>query len=230
MSERPFGVAASARLGDGVELDDDVTVGHNVVIHGPARIGAGSVIREGSVLGRIPDLGQGSSAPRWWPERPLRLGRDVLVGVNSILFAAVHLCEGVAVGDLAMLREGVDVGREAMIGGSVAVGRLVSVGDRSRVQNNSMIAAGSIIESEVFIGPSVVTTNDPTMGRRAAGQSWSGVLFRARARVGAGAVLLPGVEVGEEAVVGAGSLVTRDVPPRTLVLGSPARMVRELEP
>jgi acetyltransferase-like isoleucine patch superfamily enzyme len=66
------------------------------------------------------------------------------------------------------------------------------------------------------------------MGRRAPGQGWSGVTFKAGARIGAGAIFLPGVVVGEQAVVGAGAVVTRDVPAGTLVLGAPARVVREL--
>ncbi|MGB1582781.1 MAG: N-acetyltransferase, partial [Solirubrobacterales bacterium] len=79
------------------------------------------------------------------------------------------------------------------------------------------------------IAPAVVTTNDNTMGRHAADEQNRGPILRRGCRVGAAAVLLPGVTVGEEAFVAAGALVTRDVGPRMLAMGSPAREVRELE-
>jgi acetyltransferase-like isoleucine patch superfamily enzyme len=74
----------------------------------------------------------------------------------------------------------------------------------------------------------VLTTNDHAMGRHARGEPLLGPVFRRACRVGGGAVLVPGVEVGEEAFVAAGALVTRDVPPRAVVMGTPARVVREV--
>jgi acetyltransferase-like isoleucine patch superfamily enzyme len=71
-------------------------------------------------------------------------------------------------------------------------------------------------------------TNDPTAGRRGGAQGLRGAVLRRACRVGGGAVLLPSVEVGEEAFVGAGAVVTKDVPPRALVMGVPARVVREV--
>jgi acetyltransferase-like isoleucine patch superfamily enzyme len=80
----------------------------------------------------------------------------------------------------------------------------------------------------VFIGPGVVTTNDDTMGRHPAGDPLRGALLRRGCRVGGGAVLVPGVEIGEEAFVAAGAVVTRDVGPREVVMGVPARVVRRV--
>jgi UDP-2-acetamido-3-amino-2,3-dideoxy-glucuronate N-acetyltransferase len=80
----------------------------------------------------------------------------------------------------------------------------------------------------VFVAPGVITTNDPTAGRRPAGVELRGATLRRACRIGAGAVLLPGVEVGEEALVAAGAVVTSDVPPRAVVMGVPARVVREV--
>jgi len=80
----------------------------------------------------------------------------------------------------------------------------------------------------VFLGPGVLTTNDDTMGRHARGEALRGPVLRRACRVGGGAVLVPGVEVGEEAFVAAGAVVTADVPPRAVVMGVPARVVREV--
>jgi acetyltransferase-like isoleucine patch superfamily enzyme len=85
-----------------------------------------------------------------------------------------------------------------------------------------------VVEDDVFIAPGVVLTNDPRAGRRAGGEELVGALLRRACRLGAGAVLLPGIEVGEEAFVGAGAVVTRDVAPRSVVIGVPAQVVREV--
>ena len=84
------------------------------------------------------------------------------------------------------------------------------------------------MEDDVFIGPGVVTTNDHTMGRHPPGQGLAGPVLRRACRVGGGAVLVPGVEIGEEAFVAAGAVVTRDVAPRQVVMGVPARGVRQV--
>jgi UDP-2-acetamido-3-amino-2,3-dideoxy-glucuronate N-acetyltransferase len=84
------------------------------------------------------------------------------------------------------------------------------------------------VEDDVFVAPGVITTNDPTAGRRAPGQELRGPRLRRACRIGAGAVLLPGVEIGEEAFVAAGAVVTADVPARAVVMGVPARVVREV--
>jgi acetyltransferase-like isoleucine patch superfamily enzyme len=95
-----------------------------------------------------------------------------------------------------------------------------------KIQTGAYVTAHVIVEDDVFIAPAVITTNDNTMGRHGADHANKGPVFRRGCRVGAGAILLPGVEIGEEAFVAAGALVTRDVAPGILVKGSPAREVR----
>jgi acetyltransferase-like isoleucine patch superfamily enzyme len=85
-----------------------------------------------------------------------------------------------------------------------------------------------LVEDDVFIGPGVVTTNDHAMGRHAPGEPLLGPVFRRACRVGGGVVLTPGIEIGEEAFVAAGALVTRNVPARGVAMGSPARVVRQV--
>ena len=81
------------------------------------------------------------------------------------------------------------------------------------------------MEDDVFVGPGVMTTNDDTMARCGPGYELRGPILRRACRVGAGVVLTPGVEIGEEAFVGAGAVVTRDVPARSVAFGVPARVV-----
>lgn len=89
-----------------------------------------------------------------------------------------------------------------------------------------MIAPDSSIEEDVFIGPNLVVTNDQTVGRPAEGDALTGATLRRGCRIGASVTLLPGVEIGADALVAAGSLVTRSVLPGVTVMGSPARVVR----
>jgi acetyltransferase-like isoleucine patch superfamily enzyme len=89
------------------------------------------------------------------------------------------------------------------------------------------VTGGAEVEDDVFIGPGVITTNDHTMGRHEPGEL-EGPVLRRGCRVGAGAVLVPGVEVGEEAFIAAGAVVTRDVADRAVVMGVPGRYVRKV--
>jgi acetyltransferase-like isoleucine patch superfamily enzyme len=100
------------------------------------------------------------------------------------------------------------------------------VGDRVLIQTAVYVTGGSVVEDDVFLGPGVVTSNDDTMGRHPRGEPLRGPVFRRACRVGAGAVLVPGVEIGEEAFVAAGAVVTRHVGARQVVMGVPARVVR----
>jgi acetyltransferase-like isoleucine patch superfamily enzyme len=105
----------------------------------------------------------------------------------------------------------------------------VPIGAFTKIQSNAYITAYSELEDHVFIAPCVVTTNDNYMGRTEARRSQiKGAIIRRGARVGGGAVILPGIEVGAEAFVAAGALVTRDVPPGKLVAGLPAHVWRDV--
>jgi acetyltransferase-like isoleucine patch superfamily enzyme len=97
-----------------------------------------------------------------------------------------------------------------------------------RVQTGCYVTAGTVIEDDAFLGPGVITTNDDTMDRRPPATPLAGATIRRAARVGAGAVLCPGIEVGEEAFVAAGAVVAESVTARTVVMGVPARAVREV--
>ena len=107
---------------------------------------------------------------------------------------------------------------------------VVTSGDADAVKT-ALSTAYSTLEEDVFIAPCVVTTNDNFMGRTEKRRAlMKGPTIRRGARVGGGAILCPGIEIGEEAFVGAGAVVTKDVPARKLVVGSPARVVRDVDP
>jgi len=104
------------------------------------------------------------------------------------------------------------------------------VGDRVTIKSGVYLWDGVHIEDDVFIGPNVTFTNDRFPRSRVYHDEYETTVVRRGASLGAAAVILPGVTVGEHALVGAGSVVTRDVPPGTLVVGNPARVIRALNP
>jgi len=126
------------------------------------------------------------------------------------------------------VRERALVGPGSVIGRGSAVDNDVTVGERVRVQTGCYLTAFSTVEDDVFVAPGVTLTNDHTMGRHGPDHRLRGATLRRACRVGGGAVLVPGVEVGEEAYVAAGAVVIGDVAPRSVVMGVPARHVREV--
>jgi acetyltransferase-like isoleucine patch superfamily enzyme len=215
-------------LGDGVTLPDSVLVGGNVVIHDGTEVGEEARIQDGAVLGKPLALGPASTAPRTAPD-PLRIGRRATVGANAVVLAGALIEAGAVVGDRAHVRERATVGEGSVVGSGSAVDNDVAIGARVKIQTGCYLTAFSVVEDDVFVAPGVTTTNDNDMGRHERGAQLRGATLRRGCRVGAGAILLPGIEVGEEAFVAAGALVTRHVAARTLVMGAPARVVRDVE-
>jgi acetyltransferase-like isoleucine patch superfamily enzyme len=122
----------------------------------------------------------------------------------------------------AHVRDGSRIGAECTIGFSVYVDTGVVVGDRCKIQNHANLYRGLVVEDEVFIGPSATFTNDRYP--RATSEDWEVLptLVRRGASIGANATVTCGVEIGPWATIGAGAVVTRDVPAQGLVLGTPA--------
>jgi len=158
----------------------------------------------------------------------VQVGAGALLGGHLVLHAGVEIGEGARIGDHAQIRERAEIGAGVTIGSFVCVDPGVRVGARASVQTRCYLTRGSTIEEDVFLGPGVTLANDNTIGRHSPGEELKGPTLRRACRVGAGAVICPGIEIGEEAFVAAGAVVAADVPGRAVVMGVPARVVREV--
>jgi len=193
-------------------------------------VGDGCKVLDHAVVGKQPTLSPRSTAKRE-ELPPTELGPGTIVSTGAIVFAGSRLGARVIVGDQACVRERVTLGDDVVIGRGSLVENDTTVGALTKIQADAYITAYSTLEDDVFIAPCVVTTNDNFMGRTEKRHDLiKGPTIRRGARVGGGAILCPGVEIGEEAFVGAGAVVIEDVPARVVVVGNPARVLREVPP
>jgi acetyltransferase-like isoleucine patch superfamily enzyme len=211
-------IHAGAQIGAGCQI------GSGAAVHSGTSVGEGCVIEDGVVLGKRPRLRPGSSAggDLW----ALVLDPEVTVCCGAVVYAGARIEYRAIIGDQSQVRERSVVGSRSVVGRASCVDFDAVIGSRVLIQTGVYVTGGSVVENDVFLGPGVMTTNDNAMGRHPPGEPLLGPRFKRACRVGGGVVLLPGVTIGEEAFVAAGSLVTRDVGDREVVMGSPAHVVR----
>jgi acetyltransferase-like isoleucine patch superfamily enzyme len=224
----PSELAHNLLLGANVSVGSGVVFGANVVVYDDTEIGDGCFIQDGAVLGKVPSLSPSSTAKRG-ELAPLRLGPDCVVSTGAIVYRGVTMGPRCVVGDLASVRERCRLGERVVVGRGTCVENDTTIGDRTKIQSNAYITAYMTIESDVFVAPCVQTTNDNFMGRTEKRHDLiRGATIRRGARVGGGVVLCPGIEIGEEAFIAAGAVVTGDAPARKVLMGVPARVVRDV--
>jgi UDP-2-acetamido-3-amino-2,3-dideoxy-glucuronate N-acetyltransferase len=136
--------------------------------------------------------------------------------------------EGTRVWQYVVILPGAVIGRDGNICSHCFIENKVVVGDRVTVKCGVQLWDGVTLEDDVFVGPNATFTNDLNPRSRNASVTLLPTLVKKGASIGANATILPGLTIGEGAMVGAGAVVTKDVPPRTLVVGNPARVVRAI--
>lgn len=198
----------------------------SAIVYPGTKLGEGVKVLENAVVGKQPSLSPRSTTKRE-DLPPAEIGDGTIVSTGAVVFAGSKVGARVILGDQSCVRERVAVGDDVVIGRGTLVENDTSIGAMTKIQAEAYITAYSTLEEHVFIAPCVVTTNDNFMGRTERRHELiKGPTIRRGARIGGGAVLLPGVEIGEEAFVGAGAVVTKNVQARMVVVGNPARVMR----
>jgi UDP-2-acetamido-3-amino-2,3-dideoxy-glucuronate N-acetyltransferase len=203
-------------------VSSGVTFGAQVVVHDGTRIGDRVTVGDRSVLGK-PVVRSVSLGP---PTAPLEILDDVRIGTGVIVCAGAIVGAGAMLDDLVNVRDGARIGAGTQVGRGAGIGANAEIGDGVVIGAGVWITSWTVIEDDVIVGPHVVTMNDDRMARLPAGSALHGPVLRRGCRIGAGARLTPGVEIGAGGVVAAGSLVRRDVAPGSRVDGVPAYEVR----
>ncbi|MBA7513642.1 UDP-3-O-(3-hydroxymyristoyl)glucosamine N-acyltransferase [subsurface metagenome] len=212
-----------------VAIGDNCRIGYNVVIRKGTTIGDNVRIDDNTVIGKYPMRATLSIFKEEKNLLPTHIGSNCLIGANTVIYIGSSISNNVLIADLASIRENTAIGEYTIVGRGVTVENYVKIGKRCKLESECYITAYSELEDYVFIAPGVVTSNDNYLGRTEERfKHFKGVTVKKGARIGANAVILPGKTIGEDALVAAGSVVTKDVPPRKIVMGSPAGIVRDV--
>lgn len=184
----------------------------NITKHGKVNIGAGTTIQDNVILGNKED-------------GILIIGKNSLIRSGSIIYSSVKIGQNFRTGHSVLIRENTEIGDNVLIGTNSVIDGNCKIGDNVSIQTNAYITAYTVIEDDAFLGPCSVTTNDKYMKY---GVELKGPIIKKGARIGANSTLLPGITVGDEAVVGSGAVVTKDVAAKATAVGVPAREINQL--
>lgn len=213
-----------AVIEENVAIGDDVTIGHHAIIKKDTQLGSGVMIGDLAVLGKETSSNKKMARQPKKAGGPLVIEDGSVIGSNVVIYRDVRLGKGVFVGDMASIRENVTVGEESIIGRSAMVENNTKIGCRVTVQTGCYITADMEIEDQVFIGPCCSTSNDKYMGT--GNYQYKGPTIKRGAKIGNNATLLPSVVIGEHAVIGAGAVITRDIPAGKTAYGNPGRVMK----
>ncbi len=197
-------------------VGDGTILGHGVIVGYPTRKSLephfGSLFGEG--LASYDEFSSGAS-----------IGSECFIRSGTVIYERVSIAGSCETGHNVLIREDTNIGRESRVGTMTILDGNVSVGERVSIQSGVYLPPQTVVEDDVFIAPCVTVTND----RYPPGPKSSGVSLRKGSIICANSVLIAGVTVGEKAVVAAGSIVTRDVPARKVVMGAPAKVKMNIE-
>lgn len=229
-------IVESNQVGNGTEIgpfaviEEGATIGVNCRIHSHTVISSGVVLGDGvevfpgAFIGKEPK-GAGVLARQPIFDKIVNIGDNCSIGPNSVIYYDVSIGNNCLIGDGASIREKTKIDEKCIIGRSVCIGYACSIGYSTRIMDGSQIVGNCKIGNHVFISILVGTSNDNSFGSSGYNDKMQGPEIKDYVTIGVGATLLPNIIIGENAIVGAGSVVTKSVVKNSKVIGVPARMV-----
>lgn len=233
---RNTSISKSAKISDTVVIHNDVTIEEDVVVHDFVVIYPGTIIKKGTeiydhcTLGKLP-TSPGSTARTYGAEYGKTIiGEKCILCPGVVIYTGTKIGHNNLLGDNCSIREKCIIGDYDIISRNVSVNYETKIGSHTKIMDNSHITGDMVIGDHVFISVMVSSTNDNSMGRdENATEELAGPVVEDYVTIGASAALLPRVHIGLNAIVGASALVTKDVPANKVVMGVPAKVVRDVK-
>lgn len=217
----PYAVIGKSSIGN------ECVIHPHVVIADGVDLGARTEVFPGSFIGKEPK-GAGALARKPEFDLHVKIGEECSIGPHAVIYYDVEIGSNTLIGDGASIREKCQVGSKCILSRYVTVNYNTKIGDRTKIMDNTHITGNAFIGSDVFISLMVGTTNDNVVRAGYSGHV-TGPIIEDDVVIGVGASLLPAIKIGKGATIAAGSVVTKNVEPKTLVAGAPARFVKRLE-
>ena len=210
-----------------LKISDKIVVYDSARLYGKTEIGKGSIIMENVIIGHPTTkvLSQSIEAKKDIENFDFNgaiIGDEAIVRSNSVIYCDTKIGDNLKTGHNIVIREDTSIGKNVLVGTNVVIDGNSKIGKNVSIQSNVYIPINTEIEDNVFLGPNVVLTNDKYPIRE--DYTLKGPIIRKGASIGANSTILPGIEVGEGAMVAAGALVTKDVPKWSLAIGQPAKI------
>lgn len=194
----------------------------SAVVHPNVRLSEDAQLGAFCIIGEPP---RGKTAG----ELETRIGARAVIRSHSVIYAGNVIGDDFQTGHGALIREENEIGNHVSIGSHTIVEHHVKIADHVRLHSNVFVPEYSILEEGCWLGPNVVVTNARYPQSRTVKENLRGAHIKRGAKIGANATLLPGIVIGENALVGAGAVVTHDVPDGAVVAGNPARIIKQLD-
>jgi len=230
-------IGKNVRFGENVIIDDDVSIGDDCIIGDQVhlaytRLEAGVRLERNVYLGYSTITGWFSKEEKPAEEKDLghtRIGQGTLIRTDALIYRDVSIGANCWINHKVVIREQTSIGNRSSVGTMSDIEGDCTVGHRCSLHSQVHLCRGTVLENCVFIAPYTVTTNDsPMVYLRDIPFEAKGPIIRFGAQLAVHVVVLPGVEIGREAMVAAGALVSKDVPERKIVMGVPAKIVADL--
>lgn len=226
-------------LGENTEIGKNVIIGHNCIIEDNVVIGAntfidnGTTIRSFTKIGANSNIGSNCIIGEYWMdyytdhqkhEHQLIIGEYALIRSGSIIYAGSRIENNFQTGHQVTIREKAEIGNNVSIGTLSDIQGNCKIGNYVRLHSNVHIGQLSVIDDFVWIFPYVVLTNDPTPPS----ENFVGVHVHSFAIISTGSIIMPGLELGQDCLVGAGAIVTKSIEPYAVAVGNPAKAISDV--